>query len=126
MMTVLIALVGLAIFIWGMVLFVTFGIAGKAFARLQGTSAYTAVKESGAVKTGEALVDRAVEAIPNAFARRMIRNVVPEGSDMTGSVVTGIIEGKRSTGGWLAVLGAVLFVGSFVAGPWLQNLIARG
>jgi hypothetical protein len=126
MATFIIALVGLAIFIWGMALFVAFGIAGRVFARLQSTSAYTAVKENETVKAGEALVDRAVEAVPNAFVRRLIRNVVPEGSDMTGTVVTGIIEGKRSAGGWLAVLGAVIFAGSFVAGPWLHNLIARG
>jgi hypothetical protein len=126
MVTVLIALIGLAILVWGLIQFVAFGIAMRVFGRLQSTGAYTTVKESGAVKTGEAFVGRAVDAIQNAFVRRLVRRVVPEGSDITGTFITDLLQEKRGLGKWVAILGAAVFAASFVAGPWLTNLIARG
>ncbi len=126
MVTAVIAVIGLAILVWGLIQFVCFGIAVRAFSRLQATGAYTTVKESGAVKTGEAFVGRTVDAIPSAFVRRLVRRVVPDGTDIAGTFITDLLEEKRSIGKWVALLGAAVFAGSFVAGPWLTNLIARG
>ncbi|QCI66122.1 hypothetical protein [Phreatobacter stygius] len=126
MITTLLALAGLALFAWGIVIFVAFGLAGKIFTRLQATSAYTAVTQSKTLKTGEAAISGAIDTIPYAIVRRMVRNVVPDGPDVTGAVVSGAIAGRRSDGGKLAGLGLVVFAAAFFVGPWLQNLIARG
>ena len=125
-LTVLIALIGLAVFIWGLAIVAAFSVAARAFAKVQATGAYATVRDSGVMKSGEALVDRVVDAVPSGLARRMIRTVVPQGSDMAGSVISDTIEGRRSNGKWLAALGAAIFVLSFIAGPWLTTLIARG
>ena len=58
-LTVLIALIGLAVFIWGLAIVAAFSVAARAFAKVQATGAYATVRDSGVMKSGEALVDQA-------------------------------------------------------------------
>jgi hypothetical protein len=124
-MTWLIAFLGIVVLVWGLVLFVGFGIALKVVEKIRATSAYGKVADSAIVRTGEKAVNATVDAIPNRFVRRLIRMVVPEGGDLAGNFVVQGLADKRSTGGLVALLGGGIFVASFFLGPWLDSLIRR-
>lgn len=122
MVTALIAVIGLAILALGLIGFLCFGQAVGAFSRPSAAGACAAVRGEGAARTGEAFPGRTVAAVASAAAR----GIGPAGAGMAGTAITDLLEDKRSIGKRVALLGATVPAGFFVAGPWLTNLIARG
>jgi hypothetical protein len=122
--TWLLALAGLGLALYGLVLFVAFTVAARIFARLQKTGAFARALGSGAVQAGDALAARAIDAIPIGFVRNLIRRRLPSDVSAYGlSMIDERLRGSRSLGGWIAGGGLALFVASFWLGPWLGRMI---
>ena len=119
------AVIGIAFVVYGLVIFIVFGIACATLARLQRTALYTHVRNTDTVKGGEAMIGAAIEMIPNAFIRKMVRNKLgTDSGDMAFSVAFNLLKSRSRSGVWIAALGIALFFGSFYLGPRLSQMIS--
>ena len=123
-MTFVIALLAIGLLIYGLVIFIVFGIACATLSRLQKTALYTQIRNSETVKGGEAMIGGAIEMIPSAFVRKMVRSKLgADTDDMAFSVAFNLLKGRSRSGVWIAAAGIVLFFASFYLGPRLSQMI---
>ena len=121
-MTWLIAIAGLALALYGLVVFSAFAIALRALARVQTSEAFTRAQNSGVVKSGDALAARAIDAIPIGFVRGMIKKRLAGGFGEAGvAFLQDNLQSSRSVGGWVGIGGLILFFASFWIGPRLSQ-----
>ena len=123
-MTWILAILGLGLMIWGLVIFIAFGVATAALNRFQKTKLYTRVQETDTVRNTEAFIGQAIEMIPSAFVRRMVTNQLGNNTEhLAFSVAINVLKGRSRSGIWLAAGGFALFFGSFFIGPRLSQAI---
>src|SRR5205085_2047613 len=104
--TALIAVIGIAFVIYGLFIFIVFGVACATLGRLQKTALYTHVRNTDTVKGGEAMIGAAIEMIPNTFIRKMVSNKLgADSSDMAFSVAFNLLKGRSRSGIWIAAAG---------------------
>ncbi len=124
--TFFLALAGIGLLIYGLVLFIAWGAAAAALAKFGESALYRQAAQSDAVKSGEALVDRAIEAIPIGFAKKLVRGRLGDKVEGLGfSAAMATVKGASRSGAWIAGGGFALFVASFWLGPRLSQAIAN-
>jgi hypothetical protein len=124
-MTLLLAIAGLALALYGVVVFAAFAVAGRVFARAQKTEAFAWAQQSGAVRMGDDLAQRAIEKIPLGFLRNLVRRRLGASASAYGvAMIEERLRASRSFGGWVAVAGLALFASSFWLGPRLSQMVS--
>ncbi len=122
-----IALVGIALLVYGGAIFIGLTVAKRTLAVAASTEAFKRAQASAAVKAGESGLEWLIAKIPFGFVRNMIRSRL--GTEGTGafavSALQGVLSDIRMGGIRAALLGLAICIGSIWAGPWLTGAVNR-
>jgi hypothetical protein len=120
-----IALMGIALLIYGGVIIVSMTVAKRTLALAAETEAFKRAQASVVVKAGDGGVEWLVAKIPFGFVRDMIRRQLGEEgtTDFAIATLQGVLSDMRFGGVRVGLLGLAVCVVSYWAGPWLTRTV---
>lgn len=119
-----IALIGIALSIYGAAIAIGFTLARKSLAVAVASDAFRRAQQSNVAQGGGDAIDWLIARIPFAFVRNMILKRV--GSDRAGfavSMLQDALNESRNAGLRTGLFGLVVCILSYWAGPWLTRTI---
>lgn len=120
-----IALIGIALLLYGGAIVSALTIAKRSLAFAASTGAFQRAQNSAAMKAGDSGIEWLIARIPFGFVRDMIRSRLGEDGSAAFAVATlqGILSDIRMTGFRAGLGGLAICIASYWAGPWLTRSV---